>query len=245
MKLPSLLVVTGLLASAVVGYSADSAMRVSAQSGLSRGEAWLNSYYGNPQPDELPRAVYSLSREGYFDQAGQPAQAIGFFSEVFAKNPDRVNYWFAQFSGLPERHQRVLAAALWYAGNPRGERMLTAMSSSSDADVRASVERLLAQGATRVEDTPVLSESSMNLQWGAFLASGNEKHITNILAAVGSGQPGINEAARLSLAMNAAAHPRVMEICRTQLDKQPNEVRSVLRAALNEAEARKGTQPTS
>jgi hypothetical protein len=81
----------------------------------------------------------------------------------------------------------------------------------------------------------------MNLQWGAFLASGEERNVTNILAAIGRGQ--IGDSARVSLAFNAAQHDRVLQICRAQLDKQPNEVRSVLRAVINDAETKK--QPTS
>ena len=81
----------------------------------------------------------------------------------------------------------------------------------------------------------------LNLQWGAFLASGDERHIVNVLAALGSGEPGLASSARFTLAQNAAAHPRVLDICRSQLDKQPAAVRAELKAALNSA----GTQPRS
>ncbi|HRE04490.1 MAG TPA: hypothetical protein PKX00_02705 [Opitutaceae bacterium] len=230
MKLPRLLLAASLALAATGSALAGNA---------SRAQTWLASYYQDPQPAQLPKAVHGLSREGYFEGDGQPAQAIGFFSTVFASNSGLVDYWFSQFRTLPVRHQRVLASALWYAGDPRGESMLREMSINSSPEVRDGIDRLLASNARPIVKTPVLSESSMNLQWGAFLASGREEHITNILAAVGSGQPGLHEAARISLAMNAATHSRVMEICRTQLDKQPNEVRSMLRAALNEAETQR------
>jgi hypothetical protein len=202
-----------------------------------RAAFWLNRYYLDPQPAELVSAVQGLSRGGYFEEPGQPAQAIGFFSVVFAQNPEAVDGWFASFRGLPAKHQRVLASALWYSGHPRGEAVLRGMAETASPEMRATIRRLVAGGVPTVAESPVLSESSMNLQWGAFLASGSELHITNILVAVGAGQPGIPEAARLSLAMNAAVHPRVMEICRAQLDKQPNEVRAVLQAAMKEAQA--------
>jgi len=233
MKLPSLIV-----ASLALVVSSNSVFAGQTNSSVN-GDKWLNRYYQNPQPSALPNVVYELSREGYFESSGQPAQAIGFFSTVFAQNPAMIDQWFAQFKGLPVKDQRVLASALWYSGNKQGERRLLEMSANSSEGVRSGINRMIAGGNKSVAETPVLSESSMNLQWGAFLASGNEKHITNILAAVGSGQPGITEAARISLAMNAATHPRVMEICRAQLDKQPNEVRSVLRAVLNDAETKR------
>ena len=80
---------------------------------------------------------------------------------------------------------------------------------------------------------PVLSPSSMNLHWGAFLASGKDRHIVSILEAMGSDRPGLHVAARTALAQNAATHPRVLQICQAELAKQPEEVRSELRAALN------------
>jgi hypothetical protein len=77
----------------------------------------------------------------------------------------------------------------------------------------------------------------MRLQWGAFLASGDERHIVRILDAIGNGERNLTTVAQMALAEQAAAHPRVAEICRAQLERQPDEVRSVLRAALKDIPA--------
>ncbi|MEO7413381.1 MAG: hypothetical protein ABIZ81_08480 [Opitutaceae bacterium] len=196
-------------------------------------QAWLETYYLNPQPAELGRAVRGLSREGYFEKTGRTAVAIGFLGTVFAQNPDRVDGWLEEFKGLPLAHHRLVAAALWQAGNPKGAQLLRNLSTTSP--VGADVQRLANKPALPVADTPVLSPSSMNLQWGAFLACGDERHVVNILDGIGTDHPALSSAARYALAQNAAAHPRVMEICRSQLSKQSSEVRSVLQAALNDA----------
>ncbi len=196
---------------------------------------WVYSYYKNPRPAEFARNVHLLSSTGFFEEAGQPAQAIGFFSQVFAQNADRIDYWMNQIKDLPEKHQRVLVSALWLSGSPRGEAAIRSHLAGVSESARAELAALMAQKPTNVFDTPVNSTAAMNLQWGAFLASGQERNIVNILAALGSGQRNIVESARLSLALNAAEHTRVLEICRAQLDKQPNEVRLLLNTALNEA----------
>ena len=50
--------------------------------------------------------------------------------------------------------------------------------------------------------------------------------------------PGVRpNAARYALAEHAAAHPAVLAICREQLGHQPAEVRTLLQAALQDAEA--------
>jgi hypothetical protein len=196
-------------------------------------QAWLETYYLNPQPTELTRNLAALSREGYFEKAGHTAIAIGFLSTVFAENPDQVEGWLLELRDLPASHQRLLASAVWQAGLPFGADLLRAQAKHSP--LRAEIEKMASSPSVAVRHTQVHSPSSMNLQWGAFLASGDPRYIVNVLDAIGTDQPGLDSAARVALAQNAAAHPRVLEICRAQLDRQPEEVRSVLRAALNAA----------
>lgn len=196
-------------------------------------QAWLETYYLNPQPQALAARIGDLSREGYFERPGHIPLAIGFLATVFAQHPARVDGWLHELRSLPAPHRRLLAAALWQAGDARGADLLRGLP--SQAAIRQEVERLASAPAPLIADTAVCSASSMNLQWGAFLASGDERHITRIFDAVGRNQPGLDAAAQLALARNAAAHPRVMAICRAQLERQPAEVQSVLRAALRDA----------
>ena len=205
----------------------------------SSAQAWLENYYKNPQPAQLVANVYDLSQESYFTTADQPAIAIGFFAAVFAQNPAKVDQWFAQFRDLPVADQRLLASALWQSGNAKGREQLVRLS--NDSGLRSEVVRLAHQPATSLAQTPVRSSSSMNLQWGAFLATGSEQHVTSILTALGRGEPELTEATRYALAEHAAAHPRVLAICRDQLDRQPASVRTLLQATVQSVEAQKPT----
>jgi hypothetical protein len=224
MKTLKILFTAGLALAASLAARAD----ISAQ-------AWLESYYLNPQPAEVSRGIQKLSREGYFDRSENVAVAIGFLSTVFSQHPVQVDGWVAQARQLPERHQRIIAASLWQAGHPQAPELLRAMGRTSS--VRAEVDRLANTPSQPVADTSVASPSSMRLQWGAFLASGDERHIVRILDAIGSGERTLTTVAQMSLAQQAATHPRVAEICRAQLERQPDEVRSVLRAALKDVPA--------
>jgi len=216
-----------MLAGAIVASAITARAEVS-------GQAWLETYYLNPQPAQIPGAIAKLSREGYFDRAENTAVAIGFLSTVFSENPTKVESWLRDMNDLPAKHQRLLAAALWQAGHPLGSELLAKLGQQSP--VRNEVMRLAEMPSQPINVTPVRSPSSMRLQWGAFLASGEERYIVSILDAFGSNEPSLHSAARMALAQNAAAHPRVMEICRVQLDRQPEEIRSELRAAMNQAQ---------
>jgi hypothetical protein len=232
MKLLKTVITASLLLAVVQSASALEKLVAVESAAEHNSLTWISQYYKNPQPELLVRRAYVLSEMGYFEQEGQPAQAIGFFSTVFAKYPDRVDGWIAAFRGLPLKHQRLLAAAAWLSGQPRGASRLQELSSSSDNKMLVS---LLNHAPAPVAQTAVLSASSMNLHWGAFVASGNESHIISILTAIGEETPGLAESATLSLAINAAQDERVMQICQTQLDKQPKAVQDIFRAALNDA----------
>src|SRR3954468_20975787 len=85
---------------------------------------WLETYYLNPEPAELPRNIRQLSRDGYFEQPGHVALAIGFIGSIFAAHPAEVDGWLLQLNGLPLRHQKLIVAALWQAGHPLGAELL-------------------------------------------------------------------------------------------------------------------------
>jgi hypothetical protein len=195
--------------------------------------AWLETYYLNPAPALVPQAVTELSRDGYFDRRENVVVAIGFLAALIERHPGRVDAWLQELAMLPLAHRRLVASALWQAGHPSAEQALRQLGQTSP--LREEVEKLAAIQGRTVTDTPVRSPSSMRLRWGAFLATGDERHVIAILEAFGLNEPGLNSAARMSLAQHAAAHPRIMEICRAQLDRQPEEIRSELRAALHQA----------
>lgn len=196
-------------------------------------QTWLETYYLNPRPAELPRAIERLNHAGYLDREGNTAVAIGFIAALFAAHPERVEDWLTQLRPLPARIQRLLAAALWQSGHPLGNEKLRSQAASSP--VRAEIEHLTTLPPQVLAETSVRSPSSMRLQWGAFLATGHERHVVAILDGFGSNDPKLTSAARLALARHAADHPRVLEICLAHIARQPEEIRSELRAALTGA----------
>lgn len=203
--------------------------------GVNFGRQWMENYYQHPAPDAFVQAVGSLNSDGFFQEPDQQATAFGFFSTVFQQNPKRVDAWLRSTRFLPLPTRRTLAIAAWLAGAPDGARHVSELFGTFNYPVRAEVDRLLAAGAMSVNRTPVDSAAAMNLQWGAFLASGDEQHIVSVLAALGSNEPGLATSARFALAQDAASHPRVLEICREQLDRQPQAIQIELRAVVDDA----------
>jgi hypothetical protein len=203
------------------------------------GRQWMESYYQHPAPDALVQAVGNLNYDGFFADLAQQDVAVGFFSTVFEQNPKKVDSWLRAARFLPLSARRTLAIAAWVAGDPAGTTQVRERFATTRYPIRAEVNRLVAAGPGSVYAAPVASTAAMNLRWGAFLASGDERHIVSILTALGSNEPGLASSARFALARDAAAHPRVLEICQEQLDRQPQAVRAELRAVVDDATAQK------
>ncbi|HKB89016.1 MAG TPA: hypothetical protein VKC60_00735 [Opitutaceae bacterium] len=203
-------------------------------------EGWFNYYYKHPQPEYLLKATYQLNRQGFFDD-GQSSVAMGFYATIFAQNPGKVDEWFANFRAMPMNVQRLMASALYLSGDRRGPQYLTRVANLAAPDSRTRIRELAQTPSPGVAATPIASVSSMSLAWGSFLATGQDAPVVKILAALGSTptDSSINEAARWSLAVNGASHDRVLEICSEQLNRQPNEVRTILKAVINEAQTNK------
>jgi hypothetical protein len=225
MKTPKY-ILTGISAALILLQTpASAAPRVSA------AEEWLNHYYENPQPEKFVSSVFELSRSGYFEQPGHVPLAIGFLGGIFAQNPEQVDQWVVMLSALPRAHQRLVASALWYSGSTKGVEYLRAYSRVVDPAMRAEIDQLLTTKAN-LRETEVRSTSSLNLQWGAFLATGDARHVTQVLAALGSDQPGLSAAARYALAEQALAHERVYQICQDEATRQTGEAGAQVRTAL-------------
>jgi hypothetical protein len=203
------------------------------------GRQWMESYYEHPAPEALVQAVCSLNLEGYFQEPSQQEEAIGFFSTVFQQNPKMVDGWLRSARFLPTPTRRTLAIAAWLAGDPAGAGQVRELFRTFNYPVRAEVDRLLAMAPGSVAQTPVASTESMNLRWGGFLASGDRQHVVSILEALGSRRPGLATSARYALAQDAVSHPRVLEICREELDRQPKAIREELRAMVDNAASQK------
>jgi hypothetical protein len=206
---------TGLLA-VVLSFASASAVASSTSA-----EQWLSNYYQQPAPERFTSAILELS---------------GFIATVFAQNPDKVQSWLGVSHVLPVSHQRILVAALWYSGNPKGAEYLQAYARDCEPSLRANINTLISSSPS-IKNAEVQSISSLNLQWGAFLASGDTAPVQSILAALGNTT--LDRDVRWSLAQNAVQHERVLAICRDELSRQPNAVRETLRAVIIDAETKR------
>jgi len=105
--------------------------------------AFLQAYYVRPQPELIPRVVDALRSTGFLEKTTAVPPLVGFLSEVFAANPDRLPQWSALIAEQDEGTKAVLERAL-------------------------SVSK--AGGVVTIDGH---SAELNDVYWGAFFASGN------------------------------------------------------------------------
>ena len=128
-----------------------------------RGRDWLQRYYQDPSPERFVASIYDLTRTRYFALPGQAMVGIGFMASLFQAHPDRVDDWLLYCRRLPEEECRMVVAALWYAGYPKGEEYLQLHAElAQDENLRALLDRIL-------ETTPSLAEMPIQTKSAIYL----------------------------------------------------------------------------
>ena len=73
---------------------------------------FIQSYYQQPRPGLIKGLIEALHSSGYLQKPTNPPAVIGFFSEIFAANPDRLSQWQALIAKQDEQAKAALGRAL-------------------------------------------------------------------------------------------------------------------------------------
>lgn len=150
--------------------------------------AFMQTYYLQPRPELIEAVVDALPSTGFLRQPGNEATVMGFFSEIFAANPDRLAHW-----------QIVMA------------KQDTQTKAALDRALRVSKTG----GALTIEGH---SAEVNDAYWAAFFASGDSKFIYKLIDQLRYFDErddfqlfGAGGTAMWSLASNAQSQPRVKQ----------------------------------
>jgi hypothetical protein len=173
--------------SALAGAAA--AEKIPSLKTISEVQDFMQSYYLQPRPELIPDLIDAMHSSGFTQTPAAAPGVIGFFSEVFAANPNRLPQWQSAVAKQDEQTQAVLNQAV---------------SLSKAGGV-----------LTLNQHSPALNDE----YWGAFFASGNPQFIRKLVDQLrffderedfllfASGAT-----AKWSLASNAQLRPRVRQI---------------------------------
>lgn len=206
-------------------------------------DRWMMYYYLRPEPQRIPSAIQSMAKEGLLDKLSVHPMFIAFFGQVFRQNEDRLSSWAQALDSLSEGHKRLFWSALWFSNTKKGKALLGEIPVGTYPNSKELVSKLLADTAPDVLSMEVNSPQVLDTLWGTFFATGNERCVQRIIPILpwvqekqNSGKQLVGSVAKWSLTSNAAGHDRVLEICKGELDKQPKQVRAILKQVIVQAQ---------
>lgn len=208
---------------------------------------WMTYYYLHPQPELLVPALLFADKQGLLKgDSAAPLQA--FTSRVFAQNPDKIKEWFTQLGPLSENGKTLILTAIWWSGTKQGKDLLDAISSQLAEKPKAEFKKQIDKEAPEIDKMEIESPDVLDMLWGCFSATGDEKYVKRLLSTLTWGKADskdlpkmlIASAARWSLISNIDQHPRVKEICES-IQNQDTQLKPYLEKVLQEATA-KSTQ---
>lgn len=196
------------------------------------------NYYSKPQPGKVSefmkkeKELLALS-----SNPGMQASSIGFYSEIFKKNPDRLEGWVKEISAFPGIARATLITALWQANTPEAIKELreyakwdflfTAKANNPNEGLHKLKE---------LQNTKDPAE--LDMAWGAFFASGDKGYIESLVRCAVRPMPEdlkdeediCSDAARWSLKAMAAQDNKVKAILDAAVKKLSPEQKKTFEA---------------
>lgn len=204
---------------------------------------WVTYYYVEPTPERVEEAVRFMEKEGLLAKPTAVQPLVSFLGHIFRKNPDRIGPWVEEFDYLPEG-RKVIWQAAWFSGTPEGQKALKEAEPRLPEEDKKYLAALTLLPAPDLLTLPIDSPAVLDMLWAGFQATGDEAYVFRVIGALaapaqeqeneGLDQVIVREAARWSLASVARQHPKVMQICRRALPKQPEEVRKALEEVIKQ-----------
>jgi len=218
---------------------------------LESAARWIKHYYEAPQPKLASQAILVLSKGGVYQNDGETPPTFGFVAGVLAKNKAIAPSLIKDLTELPGDERKILVLGIWYSGRPDAKKLLQGLLSAMP-EHKVNIENLLNSQPISLRQIS-LDQGTwvVDALWGNFCATGDAEPVKRVITALpwatlreDPAKLAVGEVARWSLTTNAVEHPRVLEICRKEVAKQPPEIAKLLKEVIAEAEQHR-TKPAA
>ena len=207
---------------------------------------WMTHYYEHPAPGEVFSSLKYMSDTDMLAYKKSYAPTFGFLAGIFKNNPKESKELLNKLKTLKKFPAEILIQGIWYANLPDSEKTALAIL-EKHPDLKSKFNFMYKEKPVSVEDIPFSKAPwVVDALWGDFMATGNEKPVSRIISALKWSDEKhddndidklvIGVAAKWSLVSYSINHKKVLEICKSELKKQPENVKSKLMEVVNLAE---------
>lgn len=209
-------------------------------------DRFVTHYYQHPEPERVVPSLHYLARELGVpaDESTARAGLFAFYAAIVRQDSSPSLASVPGLADLQDDSPEFLWQVLWFAGTP-ASRVLLESSAPPTASPRW--ERWDRQRQLPSRDPlaiPPRDIGAIEIFWGSFFATGDPRYVERVIGVLApagvehdAGKIRIGASAEASLVTNARQHPRVFEICKAELPKQPKAVRKRLEAIVARATA--------
>jgi hypothetical protein len=198
----------------------------------------VSYYYMKPEPAQVPAMLNALLEGGFVSWPDSIASYTGFFAEIFHQNQDRVGKWVGNLHPQGTSQTIFLLYAIALSDIPGKTMLMQKLETVSGVSLSAGpFPHLMGAPITRLKPA---GAADLDLLWGAFMASGNERYVLKIIDALqyldATGDRNdfmLGFAAYWSLSSNAKQHQKVKEICKRELSSSSGRKAELLGEILN------------
>lgn len=210
---------------------------------------WMTYYYLHPSPESTSSVIQSMQQFGYFKKESAGAPLASFFSCIFRSSPTAIESSLKTFANFSPEEQQILVRSLWLANTKEAKFQLEKLIAIQLNNENPKNADLLKTNPPEIEKMPINSPDILDMLWGAFMATGDEKYVVQVISVLSystiKGDVArllVGGSARWSLTSNAIQHKRVLDICISQLKKQPKEATAILSEIITEAKKERMTR---
>lgn len=141
---------------------------------------WFEFYYQSPRPELTTDILRAMHKIDYLAHTDNTAPLIGFFSQIFAKNPEDIKIWLVEVSQFSPQEIRVFLLALHHAPLSDNSMLILPLALRADmADISNNISEFKIEPNMQITLNTV---SKLQLVWGAFLASGDLGYLRLLLS---------------------------------------------------------------
>jgi hypothetical protein len=186
---------------------------------------WLTFYYQNPEPEKLTKQLQKWSDAKILsDEKARPA-LVGFLSQVFRQNRDKIKGWYSKARGFPPEDLQTLRLALIFSRTSEADDIIKAEEGDS----------YVARQPPKVLEMSMNQLPTFDMLWGYFYATGSELVIERMIflfrfeemelgedidipEGYSSLYEQLPEHAHWALKSNAEQHPQILQLLERYLE---------------------------
>ena len=218
---------------------------VTAQSGFQSNEdffSFICNYYTNPQPQRLAQSFEYYVNSPYI-QANSIMMAQ-FYTVLLEGDSALLKTIFDEYvSGKSVTAKIFMLQILAEMNTPESSAYLARAQKEWEQDsVQVALVRIKNSEPADVFTEAPKNTADLDRLWGIFWANGNEKAISQIVSVLylweeGRGAPAATGGAvKWALTRNAAQHPKILEIIKTEMDSGTETQKKLLQEIITEVE---------